>query len=98
MANKPRSISDLLPFGKNIDTIQGQEVIVASVASGGERDFGKDGTKPLTLITLENGDVVHTFSDSLARDLLSIDPSNFPLTATFSKVKTRNGYEVWTVA
>lgn len=99
---KPRSIGDYLPSsdtGPSLEEsgIEGTVVTIAAVAFENRRGLSGDYT--LSVITLDDGQMIHTGSKVIAERLGMIEPAMWPLQAVFTRVKSvsnpRNSY--WTV-
>lgn len=74
-------------IGKNLTDILDQDVVVTKVWVG-ERTFDGE-PRPLVLIYLENGEMYHAWSESLADKISEIPHEEYPLVFKFVKVPTR---------
>ncbi len=74
-------------IGKSIQEILDQDVVVTHVWVG-ERNFGGE-SRPIVIVTLEDGSIYHAWSDSLAAKIAEIPEDMYPLVFKFVKVPTR---------
>ena len=102
----PKRVSDYqsdLEAGDVLDSIEGIEVTVASVAfdprTGKKRSDNPTGEYVLAVITLDDGRIFHTGGKVVVERLGAIPPQDFPVLATFSMVKSSSnpGQSYWTV-
>lgn len=90
MADKtaPKRASSFSPgIGANITEILDEDVLVTH-ASITERNFDGE-LRPIVIVTLDNGNVYHAWSESLAAKISEIPVEEFPLTFKFIRVATR---------
>lgn len=80
--------------GQPIEEIEGQEVTVARIEITTRR-FREDPDHPFAIITLQDGDMYHTWSAFLIEKLEQIPADALPGQTTFEKVKTDKGRMVW---
>jgi hypothetical protein len=87
MATAKRAASFAPGIGKNLTDILDKDVVVTK-AWIGERTYEGE-PRPIVLITLDNGDVYHAWSASLADKVAEIPEDQYPLTFKFVKNATR---------
>src|ERR1035437_2905606 len=73
-------------IGKGIRTILDQDLVVKS-ASISERMYDGEPTT-CVVITLDNGEIYHAWSSSLANKISEIPENEYPLTFKFIEVQT----------
>lgn len=88
MASSVKRASTFAPgIGKSLTEILGSDVVVTK-AWIGERTYDGE-LRPIVIITLDNGEMYHAWSASLADKISEIPESEYPLTFKFVKVPTR---------
>ena len=88
MATTAKRASSFAPgIGKNITDVLDRDVVVTH-AWVGERNFDGE-SRPIVIVTLENGETYHAWSASLADKIAEIPTEEFPLTFKFVRVPTR---------
>lgn len=86
-ANTPKRAATYAPgIGKGIKEILGQEVVVVK-ASISERNYGGE-MSPIVIVTLENGNLYHAWSQSLCDKIAEIPDDAWPLAFKFVSVPT----------
>lgn len=83
--------------GSPIEEIEGEEVEIAKIEITTRR-LRDDPDAPFAILTTTDGTMYHTWSRFLIEKLEQVPGEELPLPATFTKTKTANGREVWTVA
>ena len=74
-------------IGKNITELLDKDVVVTH-ASVSERNFDGE-LRPIVIVTLENGEIYHAWSASLADKISEIPDDAWPLTFKFVRLATR---------
>lgn len=74
--------------GEVLDEIANTTVVISSVAF--DERSGRNGKYTLSIITLDNGKLYHTGSPVVAERLSAVPMNEFPVEATFVKVKSQN--------
>jgi hypothetical protein len=80
--------------GQPIETIEDQLVTVTGIRIE-KRRFKDDPQAPYAVITLADGQVLHTWSAFLIEQLAAIPDDALPGETVFRKVTTKNNREVW---
>lgn len=94
-SNTPKRASAFAPgIGQSLDRILNSDVVVQKVWIG-ERSMDGE-MRAIVLLTLEDGDLYHAWSDSLAEKISGIPEDAYPLTFKFVKTTTRRGFNVYT--
>ena len=84
---KPQRASKFAPgIGKGIVTILDKDVVVTHVSIS-ERNYDGEPTT-CVVITLDNGEIYHAWSSSLANKISEIPENEYPLLFTFIRVPT----------
>ena len=99
MATKPepRKLAEFkTDLGGNLSDVEGEVVVIDRVSFDPDRTLNGE-KRTLTLITLADGRLFHSWSDAIARDLSQVPNDAFPISATFAKVRTKAGRDAWTV-
>lgn len=89
MADKiaPKRASQFAPgIGKSLTELLGQDVVVAKTSIS-ERSYAGEPTI-CVIVTLENGEIYHAWSASLANKIAEIPEGEYPLTFKFIRVPT----------
>lgn len=82
-------------IGKNLEEILGQDVVVPVKPTIDERPYNGE-TRKIVMITTEDGELYHAWSDSLAEKIEQIPEVEFPLAFRFVRLKTRTpGFTVY---
>ena len=87
MATTKRAATFAPGIGLGIATILDKDVVV-SKAWIGERNFDGE-ARPIVIVTLDDGNVYHAWSQSLADKIGEIPEDQYPLTFKFVKLPTR---------
>ncbi len=82
-------------IGEAVATREGELLTIASVEFDSRVFDGEE--KPLTLLTLADGTLLHSWSDAVKRAFDNVPVNAYPIEATFKKVKTRSNRETWVV-
>jgi hypothetical protein len=99
MADKPapRKMSEFkTDLGGGLSDIEDQEVVIERVTFDPDRTLN-GAKRTLTFITLVGGSLYHSWSEAVARDLAQVPQDSFPISATFTKVRTKAGRDAWVV-
>lgn len=103
MARKPQGIGQYLPTSENGPSLEdagleGKTVVITAVAFENRR--GQQGDYTLSVITLDDGVIVHTGSKVIAERLGLVPPDAWPLEAVFSLVKSKSNprFSYWNVS
>ncbi len=84
----PKRAATFAPgIGKGLTEILDVDVVVTK-AWIGERTFDGE-LRPIVIVTLDNGEMYHAWSASLADKIAEIPEDAYPLTFKFVKVPTR---------
>ena len=87
MATVKRAATFAPGIGKNLTELLDKDVVVTH-ASVSERNFDGE-LRPIVIVTLENGEIYHAWSASLADKISEIPDDAWPLTFKFVKIPTR---------
>jgi len=82
-------------IGEAIATLEGTEVTVTSVSFETRVFEGEE--KPLTLLTLKDGALYHSWSEAVKRAFENVPVNAYPIDCTFKRVRTRANRETWVV-
>lgn len=82
--------------GLPLEEIKGQRVNITKLEFE-RRPFRDDPDAPFALITLDSGEVYHTWSKHLIEKLEMIPADALPGVTTFKTVTTANKRQVWTL-
>lgn len=80
--------------GQPIETIEGEAVTIVSIHIE-KRRFKDDPAAPYAVITLDDGQVLHTWSAFLIEQLAAVPDDALPGETVFRKVTTANKRQVW---
>lgn len=96
-----RAADKIEGIGKNLDTIQGRDLLLVNFGLSERAMRGEDKAfVSLTLAEIETPDEVeayHAWSESLAEKLSQLDKGELPMIVKFVKVQTAGGFKVWSV-
>lgn len=82
--------------GDPLEVIEGERVMVVQIEIT-QRRLRDNPNANFALLTLDTGQIVHTWSQFLIEKLEQVPANALPAPATFRQIETANRRKVWTV-